>query len=358
MTSGTPHIGIVLTYPEESRQSFERRLTLKVQAKPREGVPRIGFIGLGNYAKSTLLPAVKAAGRTELTGVATATGLSANYAAGRFGFGFATTHAEEVIGDEDTDTVFIATRHDTHARLAVAALQRGKSVFCEKPLALTREELSDVLAAAQKSAGQLTVGFNRRYAPLLVEAKKALGGTCCRPVCMLYRVNAGATAPGSWLNGPEGGGRIVGEVCHFVDALAFLAGAPPVEVQAISAGGRADAVSILIRFADGSTGTIVYSALGDPAAPKEYLEILGERRVIRLDDFRRLTITAQGRTRVRRAGRQDKGQKALVAAFLARVGAGGAPPIPLAEIAAVTDATFAIEEALKSGGAVAVVRYE
>ncbi len=356
MTDGTPHLGILLTYPEQEDRVLSRRLALRPAAVPRMGEARIGFIGFGNYAKSTLLPALRKAGGGILTGVATATGVSARHAAERFGFAFAATDAAEVLADESTDTVFIATRHNSHADLVVAALEAGKHVFCEKPLAMNREELAAVLATAARAPGRLTVGFNRRFAPLMVEAKAALAGRTA-PLVMLYRVNAGAIPRDNWIQGAEGGGRIVGEVCHFVDALTYLCGAPPVEVRAIAAEGHGDAVSVLLRMADGSTGTIVYSSIGDAAAPKEYLEALGDGRLMRLDDFRRLTGTVRGRTRTRRHGRQDKGQRGLVAAFLAATRKGAEPPIPLAELAAVTEATFAIEEALQKGDAVAVGRY-
>jgi predicted dehydrogenase/threonine dehydrogenase-like Zn-dependent dehydrogenase len=356
MTGGAPHLGILLTYPEQDVNTLERRVALGNPAAKRKGGGRIGFIGFGNYAKSVLLPAVKKAGGSILTGVATATGISGRHAAERYGFAFAATDAAEVLADEGTDTVFIATRHQTHAGYIVDGLKCGKHVFCEKPLAMNRDELAAVLAAAAGAPGQLTIGFNRRFAPLIVEAKAALDGRS-GPLVMLYRVNAGAVPRESWIQGAEGGGRIIGEVCHFVDALTYLSGAPPTEVQAIGVQGHSDAVSILMRMADGSTGTIVYSSIGDPSAPKEYLEILGDNRLIRLDDFRRLTITARGRTAKHRHGRQDKGQRGLVGAFLKSTRAGTKPPIPLAELAAVTAATFAIEEALRSGGVVGVTQY-
>lgn len=355
--SDTPHLGILLDYPEQDATALQRRVALTPPPPARKGEARVGFIGFGNYAKSMLLPAVSKAGGSVLTGVATATGISARHAAERHRFSFAATDAAEVLADEGTETVFIATRHDTHAHLIVAALERGKHVFCEKPLAIDREGLDAVLAAAARAPGRLAIGFNRRFAPMMVAAKAALAGRSA-PLVMLYRVNAGAVPRESWIQGAEGGGRIVGEVCHFVDALTYLAGAPPVEVQAIGAKGHDDAVSILLRMADGSIGTIIYSSIGDPAAPKEYLEMLGDGRVVRLDDFRRLTITIRGRTKAMKHARQDKGQRGLVATFLESVRNSTQPPIPLAELAAVTDATFAIEEAVRTRGAVSVARYE
>jgi polar amino acid transport system substrate-binding protein len=225
-------------------------------------------------------------------------------------------------------------------------LRAGKHVFCEKPLAINAEGLAEVIAAAHEAAGILTVGFNRRCAPLLIEAKKALEPRS-GPLVMLYRINAGAIPGDSWIQRDEGGGRIVGEVCHFVDALTFLCGSLPIEAQAITARDHADAVSILIRFADGSTGTIVYTSLGDQGVSKEYLEAFAAGRVVQLDDFRRLTITSGGKARVKKDA-QNKGQRELVEEFLAATRGKRAAPISMAEIVAVTETTLAIEESLRT----------
>jgi polar amino acid transport system substrate-binding protein len=174
---------------------------------------------------------------------------------------------------------------------------------------------------------------------------------------MLYRINAGAIPADSWIKREEGGGRIVGEVCHFIDAMTFLSGSQPIEVQAVCARDHADAVSIIIRFADGSTGTIVYSSLGDPSLPKEYIEVFASGRIVRIDDFRQLHVTANGNTKTSKCA-QDKGQTALIAAFLAATRGEGPTPIELPILAAVTEATFAIEEALRLGAAVVLSSWE
>jgi NADPH:quinone reductase-like Zn-dependent oxidoreductase len=261
--SGEPHLAVLLTYPANGAPAIKRRIVLAPPAnvQAREGVTRVGFVGCGNYAKSVLLPALKKVGGISLAGVATSTAISARHAAERHGFAYAATDASEVIADSGADTVFIATRHNSHARYIVAALEAGKHVFCEKPLALDREELESVLAAAERAPGRLAVGFNRRFAPLMRQAKAALQARSSSLV-MLYRINAGAVARDSWLVGAEGGGRIIGEACHFVDALTYLCGAHPVEVQAVAASAHPDAVSILVRFADGSTGRSSTRPLG------------------------------------------------------------------------------------------------
>ncbi|ATQ66584.1 MULTISPECIES: bi-domain-containing oxidoreductase [Methylosinus] len=344
MQSGAPHLAITLHYPREAPEP-----TRMVRSAPapqrRDGEATLGFIGFGNYAKSVLLPAFSAIDGVRLAAVATSTGLSAGHAAEKHGFAAATTDADALIDDAEIDALVIATRHDTHADYARRALIAGKHVFVEKPLALTREELRDVAVAAEAAPGVLTVGFNRRFAPLLIEAKRALEPRS-GPLVMLYRVNAGEIPAESWIQRGEGGGRIIGEVCHFVDALTYLCGALPIEAQATAARDHDDAVSALLRFADGSTGAIVYSSLGDPAVPKERIEIFAAGRVVQLDDFTRLDITRGGRRRRVKAA-QDKGQRALARAFIEATRGRGAPPIPLAELIAVSEATLAIEEAVR-----------
>lgn len=352
MEKGEPHLAMLLTYPEAPSEGVTRLIQRAAPKKAKKGGSRVSFIGLGNYAKGVLLPAVRKAGGVTLSHVATSTGLSAGHAGEKFGFASIATDADAIIASEDTDTVFIATRHDSHARLAADALKAGKHVFCEKPMAMNGDELAEVAAAAAAADTIFTVGFNRRFSPLLMKAKAALIPRA-GPLVMLYRINAGAIPGDSWIQRDEGGGRIVGEICHFVDTLTYLCGALPEEVSAVAARDLADAVSILIKFADGSTGTIVYSSVGDPNVPKEYLEIFASGRVILLDDYRRLNVTANGKSTSTK-GAQDKGQLALVDAFLKAAQGGDEAPIPLRELVAVTETTFAIEEAIRTGSVVVI----
>jgi len=344
MESGAPHLAILLTYPENAA----RPLVAAIAPRPRAEKATLGvaFVGLGNYAKSVLLPKVRGAEGVTLTCVVTKTGISANHSKDKFGFAEAATDPKAALDDPSTDALFVVTRHDTHAALTARALRAGKHVFCEKPLAIDAAGLEDVMDAAKNASGVLTVGFNRRFAPLLIKAKHALEPRS-GPLMMIYRVNAGMLPSESWIQRDEGGGRILGEVCHFVDSLTYLCGSLPIEAQAASAVGQSDAVSAILRFADGSVGTIVYSSLGDPSLPKEYLEAFANGRVIRLDDFNQLTIHAGGKTRVEKA-KQDKGQAQLVQAFLDAARGRAAQPIALAELEAVSAATLAIEEALRS----------
>lgn len=348
METRESYLAILLTYPDDVADRIERsiaRARAPTKSACGEGV---AFIGLGNYAKSVLLPAFRKAGGVKLTSVVTATGVSAAHAGDKHDFARIATDPAAALSDPATDIVVIATRHDTHAALAADALAAGKHVFCEKPLAIEAEGLAKVVAAAERAPGVLTVGFNRRFAPLLVKAKAALEPRT-GPLVMLYRINAGEILGDNWIQRSEGGGRIVGEICHFVDAMTYLSGSLPIEASAVAARGHDDAVSILLRFADGSTGTIVYASLGDPSLPKEYLEVFAAGRSVQLDDFRRLTVTCGGRSSVTKTA-QDKGQAALVAAFLATIRSNMQAPIPLAALEAVTAATFAIEDSLRSGG--------
>jgi polar amino acid transport system substrate-binding protein len=293
-------------------------------------------------------PALKKLDGITLTRVVTSTGLSADNAGDKFGFANVATDPDTIFAAKDTDTVFIATRHDSHAKYAQRGLEAGKNVFVEKPLALTLDELDRVVEAAKTGPGLLMVGFNRRFAPMIREAKAALD-KAAGPKMMLYRVNAGEVPSDSWIQRGEGGGRIIGEVCHFVDTLTYLAGSLPIEAQAVAMRDRGDAVSILLRFADGSTGTIVYSSVGDPMVPKENLEVFAARTVVQMEDFTRLTITSGGKATTTK-GNQDKGQKSMIKAFVEATRDGCIAPIPLTEMVAVTEATFAIEEALRRGG--------
>jgi predicted dehydrogenase len=349
-SAAEPYLGIVISYPEDRASAPYRRLAVR-QPRPRSKPAKggIGFIGAGNFARSVLLPHLRKIEGVRLTGVATATGLTCTRAAEKFGFAYATTDHRDLLRDPDTDTVFIVTRHDTHAPLACEALAAGKNIFVEKPLAIDREQLGAVIEAAQTSEGRLMVGFNRRFAPLVREAKQALAGRTA-PLVMLYRINAGPLPPESWIGGEEGGGRIVGEVCHFIDTLQFLAdNARPVSVHAVQAVGHPDAVSIQLAFEDGSIGTIVYSSLGDPSFPKEYIEVFGAGRVITIDDFRAARFVVDGRSTRRRLLRQNKGFDAAIRHFLESVRSGSTSTATLLSLVDTTEATFAAATSLSHG---------
>ncbi|HEY8494680.1 MAG TPA: Gfo/Idh/MocA family oxidoreductase, partial [Myxococcota bacterium] len=265
--------------------------------------------------------------------------------------------AEEVIAHPDVDVVFVLTRHDLHAPLVIRALEAGKHVFTEKPLALSHEELDAIAKAREAAPGDVMVGFNRRFAPLVGELAEHFAGRT-HPLVMIYRVNAGFLPREHWVHDPvEGGGRILGEACHFVDLLHHLAGAPPVRVSAecIAGGSRFrgdDNVIATLRFADGSIGTVIYTAAGDDRMPKERLEAFGEGGVAILDDFRSLELARGGRRRSERSARQDKGFREEMSRFLAAVRSGGPMPIPFEQSLASSRATLAVLDALRTGAPV------
>ena len=343
-----PSLGILLHY--DATEAGSRRLFL-ANGAPRRPLralrrerPRVGVVGAGTFARTVLMPALRR--YADITAIATATGISARSSATRFGASLATTDPHEVIASPDVDAVVIATRHDTHAKYAVAALRAGKHVFVEKPLALSRDELSEVEQAAASSEAVLMVGFNRRFAPLAADLKQALAGR--GPIVATYRVNAGRLPRTHWTHDPEvGGGRIVGEVCHFVDFAVFLIGAAPSSVVASAAIGdgsepREDTLSTTLRFPDGSLATILYSALGDPSLGKERVEVLGEAGAGVLEDFGELRLHRRAEE-TSRSGRRDKGHAREMAAF-ARACHTGEQPWPVDEMAAVMRATFDIRD--------------
>ncbi|MBX5477555.1 MAG: bi-domain-containing oxidoreductase [Pyrinomonas methylaliphatogenes] len=348
---GEPYLGVVLLY-DETRPVETRIEIAKRKVTTGTGRVRVGLIGAGNYARSLLLPALKAAG-VEFQAVATASGISARDVAEKYGFRYCVAGAGEILDDDDVDLIVIATRHDLHAELAKRALERGRHVFVEKPLALSDEELDQLLATAMRSAGNLAVGFNRRFSPLAREAKEFFKARR-EPLSILYRVNAGRIPREHWTqDAREGGGRIIGEVCHFIDLMQFLTGARPVRVYAEEIESRnheivcEDSIFVTVRFADGSNGCIAYLAEGDRALPKERLEIFGEGRAFVLDDFRAASAYHRGRERKIRLRNQDKGQFEEAKALYAMVAEGAPPPIPLAELEATTRATFRIRDSLR-----------
>ncbi len=326
---------------------------------PHDGIA-VSFIGAGSYAMSHLLPNVSGHDGVTLAGVMTSSGTSARTVADKFGFGYATPDSNDLLDPSRTSTVFIATRHDSHAAYVRAAMEAGLQVFVEKPLCLEREELAAIDAAyvARCEAGDtplLMVGFNRRFAPLALRMKNALGEG---PMAMTYRVNAGHIPGDSWIQDAKlGGGRILGEACHFVDFLTWLNGSLPLTVYANALRGGAeteDTVSVVIGFENGSTGVIGYYANGGKALPKEYVEAHRGGVSAVLDDFRAVRVYRSGRPDKDKAVNQNKGQPQMVRAFLeAALGRTGAP-IPYDELRAVTRATFAVRESIRSGQAVRI----
>ncbi|NLX94900.1 MAG: Gfo/Idh/MocA family oxidoreductase [Rhodopirellula sp.] len=343
-------LGVLLEYPptaDRARTVATGRGGGNGKAAASRGAGRavVAMIGAGNFAKMTMGPALaKTAARRKYV-VELGQAAAARHVAQKYGFESATTDADAMWSDPELDAVFIATGHASHAALVCRGLEAGKHVFVEKPLAMNVEEVGRVIEAARAHPGlQVMVGFNRRFSPHVKKAKELLAGRS-EPLAMQFTCNAGIVPPEVWVHDPEaGGGRIVGEACHFLDLLSFLAGSPIVSVAAAQMGEgvavRDDKMSIALSFADGSVGTVNYFGNGHKAYPKESLEIYSEGRVLRLDNFRRLEGWGfRGFRRMKT--RLDKGHQAQFAAFVERVAAGGPPLIPLEQLVGATLASFA-----------------
>ncbi len=353
LVSDRSQLGIVLTYPkvEPPRQRIvavtdagkggQQRATEKAGA---DNV-RIGIIGAGTFATRVLLPALRKT-PAMLRSIASAGGISAAHAARKFGIESCTTDARAIIDDPNINTIVVATRHDSHARLAVQALHAGKHVFVEKPLAIDGEGLDEVVEAYEQSNGlQLAVGFNRRFSPHGKKIRELLRGRA-GPAALTMIVNAGKLPEDHWLLDPHvGGGRMIGEGCHWLDFMSFVLAQPIVDVSAASmgngaAGRRAESISATMRFGDGSLGTLQYFADGHRAFPKERMTVFCDGKALELDNFRRLIGWGWPNFRRMNLFRQDKGHAAEMAEFVNRVADGGPPLIPLAEMVNVTESSF------------------
>ena len=359
-----PFLGVLLTYPQHADGQPARRVA-NLQAKNGAAVKELalGVLGAGNYAQAVFLPVVEKTGKVSRVGIASAAGLTARYASQKYNFQYASALDQEVINDPAINVLAVLTRHNLHARQALAGLRSGKHVFCEKPLALNRAELEEIREVLnQPDCPSLMVGFNRRFAPFAVRLKEFLAGAG-EPMALHYRINAGFIPAQHWVHDPAvGGGRIIGEGCHFVDFLTFLVGAAPVSVsaQALPDGGRyhQDNVALNLNFADGSIGTVTYLANGDKSVAKERVEVFCGGRVGILDDFRRLELVRDGHRKTFSSPlSQDKGHQAGWAAFLDSLANGTPAPIPFEQIAGVHQTVFAAAQAIAAGTG-AMVRVE
>jgi len=351
-----PYLGVVLRYDPE------REVARRVQLSESTSTPvgrsdnsiTLGVIGAGGYVPAMLLPHFKTAGVT-FRSIATSSGISAHDVGKRFGFAYAVSSADDVIEDPVVSLVLIGTRHDLHADLVRRALEKNKHVFVEKPLALNDQQLDEIVRAAANSSGQLMVGFNRRFSSLARQAKDFFDGRTT-PLSILYRVNAGHVPKDHWIqDAREGGGRIVGEVCHFIDLMQFWTEALPVSVFAEAVGGKADqivaadSVFVTLRFADGSNGSIAYLSEGDAALAKERIEIFGAGKTFVIDDFLHARKYEKGRETRMSLRSKDKGQLGQVRAVCSSLIEGKAAPISLEELITTTRATFRALDSLRTG---------
>ncbi len=358
LASGSlPAIGVLLEYPSRPADDQPRKAS-RVLSGNRVPAPRgtsrrqlaIGFIGAGNYASSMLLPHLARLKTVHLSHVATTRSLSAVNAQRRFGFTTASTTPAAVLDDTSLDAIFVVTRHRTHADLVCQALETGKAVFVEKPLALTRDELERIIQVITTTGNdRLMVGFNRRFAPLLVQMRNQFGQQSISSATR-YLVNAGPLAPGSWYRNEEAeGSRFTGEGGHFIDTLSWWAESLPEEVYAVGGPEKSD-VQATVRFQNGSCGTIAYVTVGNYRCPKETFDAAAGGRSARLDNFKTATVWAgRHRSATRARGSQDKGQRSELESFVKAVLTGAPMPIPVDSLVATTSATIAVGESLLSG---------
>jgi predicted dehydrogenase len=401
--NGEPFLGILITYPDQpGNLTADRRPTTvqdsttdcskaimehtTVDRRPtnpvdscvfrRSSAVALGLLGAGQFATSILLPTLKKVSGIEFMGVCAASGINAAHAAKKFGFRFATTEENEIIQNSDINTVVIATRHNLHARQVIAALKAGKNVFAEKPLCLNENELNEIIKTYSETRNPqsaipgvemlsepipppsspplLMIGYNRRFSPMGIRLKEF----CCgirEPLVMSYRVNAGYIPPDHWVHDPEqGGGRIIGEVCHFVDFLIFLAGLSPCQVYARSIPNngryRDDNLTMSMEFRNGSIGVISYVANGDKSLAKERIEVFGGGSGAVLDNFRRMELIEDGHRRVFRSYLgQDKGHRGEWEVFRQAIQARAVTPIPFEEALLASLTTFKILESMHLG---------
>jgi predicted dehydrogenase len=346
-----PFLGVLLTYPDREPKAEDRIVRFPRARPAKTASVTLGVLGAGLFANSVLLPSIKKAGGIELIGIASSGGLHAQHAGKKFGFQYAASNDDEILNDPNVNTVAILTRHNTHAELVLKALQAGKHVFVEKPLAITLEQLHNIQEQLLITNNCLLLtGFNRRFAPL-AQKLQSLVSTLHEPKYIHYRVNAGPIPLGHWVHDPEvGGGRIIGEGCHFVDFITFLVGAAPISVtaHALPDGNiyREDNVSMTFTFPDGSLGIVDYLANGDKSFPKERVEVFCGGQIAVLDDFVSLQIVKDGNRKVEK-GPQDKGWVEEWKVFAKAIREGGEPPIPYEQLMGVTKGTFGAVDSLR-----------
>jgi predicted dehydrogenase/threonine dehydrogenase-like Zn-dependent dehydrogenase len=352
-------LGVLLTY-SKGKTKEERKVIFPSIVNRKSSIVNLGVLGAGLFANTVLLPAIKKVDGIQLVGIASSGGLHAQHAGKKFGFKYATSSEDEIINDPSINTVAILTRHDSHAELVVKALKAGKNVFVEKPLAMNSDQLSVISKQLKKTDNCLLMtGFNRRFAPLAESLKSQVrraepveASGLRSPLHVHYRINAGYLPPTHWTQDPAiGGGRIIGEACHFIDFITFLVGESPVSVtaHALPDGGKysEDNVSMTFTFPDSSIGVIDYLANGDKSVAKERVEVFCGGMIAVLDDFVSLQITKDGKMKEER-GAQDKGWVNEWKAFVKSIREGGEPPIPYEQMIGVTKSTFAAVESLRT----------
>ena len=337
--------GVLIRYDDQ--KTIQKTLKLNdIQYKPQE--VNVGFIGAGNFAQNILLPKLK--GLCNFTGIVTAHGNTARYVADKYKFGYCSDNADDIIDNNDTNTVFIATRHNLHAMYIIKVLKAGKNVFVEKPLAVTLGELEEIKSIMESSTGnnRLMVGFNRRFSPLIQIIQELF--TSEQPKAINFRINAGSVPAEHWVNDTEiGGGRIIGEVCHFIDLAMYIAASPINTITANSMDENPqlnDTITITLTFKNGSIANISYFSNGNKKLPKEYIEIFCSGTTAIIDDFKSLTLYGK-KVKKLKLKSQDKGHADELKKFILSIKEGKPCPIPFSELYISTLATFKVLDSLK-----------
>ncbi|MFO8100836.1 MAG: bi-domain-containing oxidoreductase [Dehalococcoidia bacterium] len=350
------YIGVLLEYDSKAAEPPARKIELKKQ--PQAGQPqdkiRVGLIGAGQFATGTMLPIIKKIPAVQLRGIATNTGVTGKHAGSKFGFDYCTTDYRELLNDPDINCILIATRHDLHAGLVVEALENNKDVFVEKPLALSSDELREIIGACEANPKRLMVGFNRRFSPFTRKAKELLENIN-EPLVINCRVNAGSLPKDSWVHDPsQGGGRILGEICHFVDLAQFLSGSLPAKVKAESLRDTGvynpdENVVVTITMKNGSLATITYVANGDKSFPRERVEIFGGGSACVIDNFKSMLFTRGSKRKKMRKFNKDSGHGAEFSAFFSAIQGNLQMPVDFEEYVYTTLGTLGIERSLREG---------
>jgi len=349
VSDGKDLLGLVLSY--DSKVDLDKKSITINQSNIIAEEPVVAVIGAGNFASGTLIPALKKAG-ANLKIIASSTGVSGTHIGKKHGFSISTTDTTRIFNDPEVNTVVITTQHNSHAKFVISALKAGKNVFVEKPLCMSSSELENIkkeyLAANAKKSVILMVGFNRRFAPLTIKCKDLLE-SINTPISMIMTVNAGHIPSDHWTQDlAAGGGRIIGEACHFIDFLRFIANSPIKQISSVSmktdAENPPDTTSINILFSNGSIGTVHYFANGSKDFPKERLEIFAGKRIIQLDNFKNLNTFGIKGTKKQSLWAQDKGHQEGVTRFLEAIRNGSKCPISTEEIFEITNMTFRVAD--------------
>jgi len=341
--------GVVIQYDVEKKTEKKIFLRKTKDFEKKENVISAGIIGGGNFARGVLIPAIKSVKDISLDAVADSEGRIADFIGKKYGCKYTTSDYKDILQDENIDMVVITTPHNLHAGMAIEALKENKNVHLEKPAAMNEEELKELMDTAKSSKGRLMLGYNRRFSPEALRIKQAFANRNT-PLMVYYRINAGMIPKEHWVQDPQiGGGRIIGEVCHFIDLIQFIAGSNPVKVYASSIKGKEnvieeDNINILIDFEDGSKGNILYTSLGSKSFPKESVEVFGDRKVETINNFKTGKF----------GSRQDKGHRGEFIEFVKSIKEGKPSPISLESIYYTTLTTFKIRESLRTSNPISI----